>query len=103
MMDLANIFALLQEGAQGSQGLLSGITDYLSQLDLGTGELSAGGGAVILAALWFLARVIRTVVSVLFVVCVLLLVLQLAGYVDLNSLWETVSPWLETTSSSVQS
>ncbi len=91
MMEVANIFALVQDGAQG---IFSGISDYLAQLGLGTGELSAGSAAVGLAVVWIFVRVIRTVVSVLFALCVLLLVLQLMGYVDTSAIWETVQGWL---------
>ncbi len=95
MMELANIFALIQEGAQGAQNFFSGIRDYLTQLGLGTGELTAGGAAVGLAVLWVVARIVRTVVSILFAICVLLLVLRLMGYVDLSSVWEVVQGWME--------
>ncbi len=95
MMDLANIFAFLQEGAQGSQGFLSGIGDYLSELGLGSGELSVGGVAAGLVVVWFFVRVIRTLVTVLFGICVLLLVLHFSGAVDLSALWETVQGWID--------
>ncbi len=93
MMDLANMFALVQEGSQGSQGILSGAVEYLNQLGLGTGELSAGGAAAGLAVVWVVARVVRTIVSILFALCVLLLLLQLAGVVELSSVWEVVQGW----------
>ncbi len=97
MTDFANIIALFQEGST----FFSGMGEYLSQLGLGTGELTAGGAAVALAVLWFVARVIRTVVTVLFAVCVLLLLLQLAGYVDLSSVFEMVQGWLDSAPQSV--
>ncbi len=94
MMDLANIFALLNEGAQGTQSIFSGIGDYLSELGLGAGELSVGGVALALVVVWFFVRVIRMLVTILIGVCVLLLVLQFSGVVDLSSLWEMVQEWI---------
>ncbi len=44
--------------------------------------------AVVLAAIWLLFRIIRTVVAVLFVLCVALLVLKVCYDIDL-------SPWLQ--------
>ncbi len=98
MMDLANIFALLQDGSQGSQGLLAGMGNYLNQLGLGAGELGAGGAAAGLAVVWVFARIVRTVVSILFSICVLLLVLQLTGVVDTSVVWETVQGWMSSAS-----
>ncbi len=93
MMDLANILALFQEGSQDSQGLLSQTSALLSQLGLGWGELTAGGATVGLAVVWYVARVIRAMVTVLIVLCLLLLVLQLAGVVDLAPLYEMLQGW----------
>ncbi len=91
MMELANVLSLVQEGAQG---LLTTLTDYLAKLGLETGELSAGSAALILAVVWYFARIIRMVVGILFTVCILLLVLQLAGYVDFSGLWESLQGWM---------
>ncbi len=102
MMDLANIFALLQEGPQEAQGVFAGLGNYLSQLGLGAGELGAGGAAAGLAVVWVFARIVRTVVSILFTLCVLLLVLQLTGYVDTTVVWETVSSWLSSADSAAR-
>ncbi len=92
MMNVANILAQVQEGAQVAPGLLAGISDYLNQLGLGGVELGTGGTAVLLGVLWYFARLIRTIVSVLFVICILLLILQLTGYVDLSGLLSLVKP-----------
>ncbi len=92
MVDVANIFALVQEGVQGSRGTLAGIWGYLNQLGLGGSELGTGGTAIVLGAVWYFARIIRTVVSILFVICILLLILQLTGYVDLSALLSLVKP-----------
>ncbi len=94
MMDLANIFALLLEGAQDSQSFFASVSDSLSKLGVGSGELSVGGVAVALAAVWVFVRVVRTVVTILFAACILLLVLQLTGVVDSSAVWEMVQGWL---------
>ena len=44
--------------------------------------------AVVLAAIWLLFRIIRTVVAVLFILCVVFLVLKVCYDIDL-------SPWLQ--------
>ena len=49
---------------------------------------TVGAVAVVLAAIWLFFRIIRTVVAVLFVLCVAFLVLKIGYGMDL-------SPWLQ--------
>ncbi len=110
MMELANIFATLQEGVQAAQateaagealsanaGLvqqyITPVWDYLKSMGLGPVELSAITAAVVLALVWIFARVVRMVAGILFIICIVLLVLQLTGYMDTSGVWETVQGW----------
>ncbi len=96
MMEYANILSFVQEGAQA---ICSAVSSFLSGLGINFSELSTGGMAVVLAAVWYFARIIRTVVSILFTICVLLLVLQLSGHVDLSSAWQTLQGWFSQSAS----
>ena len=49
---------------------------------------TCGAAATVLAAIWVLFRVIRTVVGILFMLCVTFLVLKVCFDIDL-------SPWLQ--------
>ncbi len=83
MMDISQLFASLLDGIPG---LFSGAGNWLGSLGINVGELGTGGMAVLLALLWYFVRIIRMVASILFSLCVLLLILQLLGYVDLGAL-----------------
>ncbi len=87
MMDISQLFASLLDGVPE---LFSGSGNWLGKLGINVGELGTGGTAVLLGLVWYFVRVIRMVVSILFTLCVLLLVLQLLGYVDLGA----VLTWL---------
>ncbi len=91
MTELANILSLAEES---TQGLFSSISAYLTQLGLGAGELSAVGVAVLLVVVWYFVRIIRAVVSILFTLCILVLVLQLTGVLDFSELWTAIQNWL---------
>ncbi len=108
MMDFANFLAVAQEGtqaAEAAEGVLpalwqllcamgSGLGSLLEDLGVGVGELSTGGVAVALAAICIFVRVIRMVSGILFCLCVVLLVLQLAGVVDMGAVLQTLGGWL---------
>jgi membrane associated rhomboid family serine protease len=49
---------------------------------------TCGAAATVLAAIWVLFRVIRTVVGILFMLCVVLLVLKVCFDID-------ITPWLQ--------
>ena len=49
---------------------------------------TCGAAATVLAAIWVLFRVIRTVVGILFMLCVTFLVLKVCFDID-------ISPWLQ--------
>ncbi len=89
MNELSN---LLAQATNGTEEWLSFLGDYTRYFNPQT--LGAGGVAAVLVALWFLARVLRTIVTVGFVLCVLFLVLHIAGYADISVIWETVSGWM---------
>ncbi len=91
MMELANIFSLAEESAQG---VFSTLSAYLTELELGAGELSAVGVAILLVVVWYFVRLIRAVVSILFTLCIMVLVLQLTGVLDFSELWAAIQNWL---------
>ncbi len=94
MMELANIFGLLQDGSQAAPGFMEHVGAFLSSIGLGAGELSVGGVAVLLALVWVFVRIVRMVVGILLGICLLLLVLQLLGVVDAVAVWESLAAWL---------
>lgn len=78
------MFSLLSQAAETAQSSL------LSGWD--SGLVTGGTAAAVLAALWVFIKVVRTVVGILFMLCVVFLVLKVCFDIDLTS-W--LQPLLE--------
>lgn len=71
------MFSLLSQATETAQSSL------LSDWD--SGLVTGGTAAAVLAALWVFIKVVRTVVGILFMLCVVFLVLKVCFDIDLTS------------------
>lgn len=71
------MFSLLSQATETAQSSL------LSGWD--SGLVTSGTAAAVLAALWVFIKVVRTVVGILFMLCVVFLVLKVCFDIDLTS------------------
>lgn len=72
-----SMFSLLSQATETAQSSL------LSGWD--SGLVTGGTAAAVLAALWVFIKVVRTVVGILFMLCVVFLVLKVCFDIDLTS------------------